>query len=82
MPGFLNTIVRDEQINDLFGMIHGILPPLEGCLQKRLDPLGMVFDLTLGGEQAVAVKINPIGLGEMMTGSMLFCNNCQGSLVV
>lgn len=57
-PGPAGVVLQD-QVDHLLGMIHGIAPPLEAGLQEALDPLLLVDDLTLRGEEVVSVEVVP-----------------------
>ncbi len=60
---FLHRILIEQQVDDLLGVIHRVAPAAQGSAAESLDPLWMFVNLGLGGEQDVAVEVDPVGDG-------------------
>ena len=60
---FIHRILVEQQVYDLLGVIHRVAPAAQGSAAEGLDPLWMLVNLGLAGEQDVAVEIDPIGGG-------------------
>ena len=65
--GFLG-ILRQDQLDDFIGMLHGIAPPLQRGLEEGPYPFGVEAHHALAGEQVVAVEVDAVGARSELEG--------------
>ena len=61
--GLVDLILIDQQIDDFFGVVHGIAPATQAGTAEGFDPLRVFLQLSFAGKQNIAVEINAVGVG-------------------